>query len=105
MRYPNVVLVMRNLDMLETELAARRDVGHGIADGALRWDGKPEQVTLIETSLPNKQLRAPDEIWFEGAEGKQVHGWVLKPHGWKAGENKKWPAVLLIHGGVYTLRD
>jgi len=105
MRYPNVVILLRNLDVLETELAARRDVEHGIADGVLTWDGRPEQVTFMGVPLPNKQLRAPDDMWFEGAEAKQVHGWVLKPYGWKAGEKKKWPAVLLIHGGVYALRD
>ena len=41
------------------------------------------------------------DFWFEGAEGKKVHGWTLKPPGFKAGEGeeKKWPVLLLIHGG------
>ena len=29
-----------------------------------------------------------------------MHGFVVKPYGWKEGEKKKWPGVLLIHGGM-----
>jgi dipeptidyl aminopeptidase/acylaminoacyl peptidase len=45
-------------------------------------------------------LNEYEEIWFEGAEGVQIHGWVVKPYGWKTGDKAKtWPALLLIHGG------
>jgi dipeptidyl aminopeptidase/acylaminoacyl peptidase len=59
-----------------------------------------------EIAEQGKVLDKGEEFWVEGAEpGRQVHSWVLKPKGWKeAKENgermtKRWPAVLLIHGG------
>jgi len=51
-------------------------------------------------------LRSPEDFYFEGAEGKQVHGFVVKPHGWKEGdEKKKWPGLLFIHGGPQGVWD
>ncbi|KII90539.1 hypothetical protein PLICRDRAFT_106263 [Plicaturopsis crispa FD-325 SS-3] len=59
-----------------------------------------EQVTkLTEAALKEKALAAGEDIWFKGAGGRDVQGWVLKPKGWVAGETAKWPVVLLIHGG------
>nr|XP_031862413.1 uncharacterized protein CI109_001910 [Kwoniella shandongensis]KAA5529485.1 hypothetical protein CI109_001910 [Kwoniella shandongensis] len=40
-----------------------------------------------------------EELWFEGAEGKDVMAWVVKPRGWKEGQEKVWPLAFLIHGG------
>jgi dipeptidyl aminopeptidase/acylaminoacyl peptidase len=34
---------------------------------------------------------------FKGADGDEVHGWVMKPPGFEPG--KKYPVVFLIHGG------
>jgi dipeptidyl aminopeptidase/acylaminoacyl peptidase len=42
-------------------------------------------------------MGAPEEFWFEGADGDQVHGWLLKPVGFK--EGSKYPVAYLIHGG------
>jgi len=50
--------------------------------------------------LKHKGLSEGEEIWFTGALDKKVQGWILKPKGWKEGEKKKWPVLLLIHGGV-----
>lgn len=54
---------------------------------------------FTETDLKDKFLDSGEEFWFEGAEGNTVQGWAIKPKGFKAGEKKKWPVVLLIHGG------
>lgn len=65
-------------------------------------DAKPvvEQLTRFAASgLKEKNLDAGSDFWFEGAEGKKVHGWILKPPGFKEGEEKKWPILLMIHGG------
>jgi dipeptidyl aminopeptidase/acylaminoacyl peptidase len=43
------------------------------------------------------ELPAPEEIWFKGANGDRVHGWLLKPAGYQAGQ--RYPLVYLIHGG------
>jgi dipeptidyl aminopeptidase/acylaminoacyl peptidase len=42
-------------------------------------------------------LNPVEDFWFTGAAGARVQGFVLKPPGWQAG--KKYPAILLIHGG------
>ena len=64
------------------------------------FTGQVEQITrFTENSLKGKDLSAGEEFWFKGADDKNVQGWVLKPKGWKAGEKKKWPVALLIHGG------
>jgi dipeptidyl aminopeptidase/acylaminoacyl peptidase len=78
---PNDVFIMRGLDQSSE-------------------NPKVEQVTrFTEVDLKEKQLAPGEEVWFEGAEGKHVQGWVLKPKGFQEGEKKKWPVVLLIHGG------
>jgi dipeptidyl aminopeptidase/acylaminoacyl peptidase len=38
-----------------------------------------------------------EDFWFTGAAGAKVQGFVVKPPNWKPG--KKYPAILLIHGG------
>ena len=68
----------------------------------LNESGKPavDQLTkLAAAGLKGKSLDTGEDIWFEGAEGKQVHGWAIKPPGFKKGDQKKWPILLLIHGG------
>ena len=59
-----------------------------------------EQLTrLADPALAGKRLDAGADFWFTGAEGRRVHGWTLKPPGFKEGEARKWPVLLLIHGG------
>lgn len=93
LRGPNDVYIIRGLHELEADLAK--------AEGDFKWKGTPEQVTsFTEKALVGKTLRSPEDFYFEGAEGKQVHGYVIKPHGWKEGDEKKWPGLLFIHGGT-----
>jgi dipeptidyl aminopeptidase/acylaminoacyl peptidase len=42
-------------------------------------------------------LRPAEDFAFVGAAGDSVHGFIVRPPGFKAGE--KYPVVLLIHGG------
>lgn len=86
---PNDVFVMRGLNSLDL-----------LSESRHTFQGSVEQLTrFTEDELRSKNLQKAEEFWFEGAEGKQVQGWYLKPLGFKEGEEKKWPAVLLIHGG------
>jgi dipeptidyl aminopeptidase/acylaminoacyl peptidase len=90
------VFIIRGLHELEADLTK--------ANSDFEWKGAPEQVTsFAEKTLDGKTLRSPEDFYFEGAEGKKVHGYVVKPHGWKEGEEKKWPGLLLIHGGKSVL--
>jgi len=57
------------------------------------------QITrFTEEELKEKTMIAGEEFWFKGAT-RDVQGWILKPQGFKEGDKKKWPAILLIHGG------
>ncbi len=51
----------------------------------------------------NKELtdtvdfRPAEQIWIEGADGKQIHVFIVKPHNFDPG--KKYPLVINVHGG------
>lgn len=80
---PNDVFVIRGLS--ETEIDASKI--------------KVDQLTnFTEDALSGKGLDAGEDFWFDGAEHK-IQGWIVKPPGFKKGEQKKYPIVLLIHGG------
>ena len=67
---------------------------------AMRPDGVADarQLTHENDDLVARLAVNPvEEFWFKGAGGDSVQGFVLKPPQWEAG--KKYPAVLLIHGG------
>ncbi len=69
----------------------------------LNESGKPtvDQLTKFSTEgLKGKSLDSGEDFWFEGAEGKKIHGWAIKPPGFKKGEKKQWPILLAIHGGT-----
>ena len=42
-------------------------------------------------------IRPPEEMWLDGAGGKKVHVWIVKPHGFDPA--KKYPLILNVHGG------
>jgi acylaminoacyl-peptidase len=54
-------------------------------------------VDLNEEIINNKELTIPENFKFIGAYEDAVYGWILKPINFE--ENKKYPVVLLIHGG------
>ena len=92
---PNDVFIVRDLKTLEAAILS--------GDSAALAKVKPEKVTSFsETDLKDKGLSEGEEIWFTGALNKKVQSWILKPKGWKEGEKKKWPVLLLIHGGVLS---
>ncbi len=43
------------------------------------------------------EMSKPEEFWFVGAQADRVHGWILKPVGFRPG--RKYPVAFLIHGG------
>ncbi|KAK2465265.1 hypothetical protein APHAL10511_002619 [Amanita phalloides] len=54
---------------------------------------------FTEKALKGKHLSKGEEFWFKGADNRNVQGWLLMPRGWHENDRKKWPIVLLIHGG------
>jgi len=43
------------------------------------------------------EMNPLEDFWFAGAEGAKVHGWIVKPPGFKA--SGKYPMIYLVHGG------
>ncbi len=60
--------------------------------------GAPVALTkLNEAFLASHDLRRMEEFTVTGAEGAQVHSFLLKPPDFDS--NKKYPVLFLIHGG------
>jgi dipeptidyl aminopeptidase/acylaminoacyl peptidase len=64
---------------------------------------KFEQITrFTEDDLKGKDLFPGEDIWSEGEDaGRQVQSFVFKPKGYNKADGvaKKWPVILIVHGG------
>ena len=61
-------------------------------------DGSPARVTHANDSLTAElDLHSPESIKAKGALGAEIHSLLIKPPGFQ--ESRKYPALLLIHGG------
>ena len=57
-----------------------------------------ERVTNVNAKLlAERELAEFEQFSFVGANDAKVYGYVMKPHGWKAGE--KYPLAFIVHGG------
>ncbi|WP_157150278.1 S9 family peptidase [Brachyspira sp. SAP_772] len=64
-------------------------------------NGLEKQLTFFnEDVLKEKSLSIPEKISFKTNNNFEIEGWVLKPINYD--ENKKYPAILDIHGGPKT---
>ncbi|EJD50500.1 alpha/beta-hydrolase [Auricularia subglabra TFB-10046 SS5] len=100
MRGPNNAFVLRPVSVQKLNKAFQPVTGaYELARGAA--DGYAlEQLTDFALGLlAPKKLDAGEEFWFDGAKAVKVHGWVIRPPGYAQEDKKKWPVVLLIHGG------
>lgn len=71
-------------------------------DGSLAHKVEIKRVSkFAEDELSGLYLTEPESFWFKGAKGRKVQGWIVRPPGAepKNTKGKKWPVVLLIHGG------
>ena len=61
-----------------------------------------KQLTSVNADvLAGKKLGQTEEIWFTGADGWKIQGWVVKPPNFDA--SKKYPLMLTIHGGPHSM--
>jgi len=64
-------------------------------------DMQTRQASLLhshnEDLLNRLDLGSIEEVWFKGAAGNDLQGWILKPPDFDP--NKKYPSILEIHGG------
>jgi len=60
--------------------------------------GYSRQLTNVNKELlQSLDLGEIEEVWFKGASGNDLQGWILKPPDFD--ETKKYPSILEIHGG------
>jgi dipeptidyl aminopeptidase/acylaminoacyl peptidase len=58
----------------------------------------PAQLTRINEDVAREvDIRPAEQIWVEGADGKKVHVFIVKPHNFDP--SKKYPLILNVHGG------
>ena len=64
-------------------------------------DMQKRQAALLHSHnrklLEKKDLGTVEEVWFKGADGNDLQGWILKPPDFDPA--KKYPSILEIHGG------
>ena len=82
---------------------------------AMSTPSKPGELYLLHVPTGAiRQLTTTNEHWtgrrnwaeiesfyFQGAKGEMVQGWLMKPAG--AGDGRKFPLVVEIHGGPHTM--
>ncbi|MHB8575695.1 MAG: alpha/beta hydrolase family protein [Dehalococcoidia bacterium] len=65
-------------------------------------DGTVQQLTHHnDVLLAEVELAQHEPLSFEGVDGWQIPGWILKPAGYQAGQ--RVPLVLSIHGGPHGM--
>ncbi len=63
--------------------------------------GTTRHLTRVNRSLLGRvDLGQMEEVWFQGPDGNDLQGWILKPPGFNPQE--KYPSILEIHGGPLT---
>ena len=59
--------------------------------------GRMQLTHENDALLATLKVYPVEDYWFKGANGDSVQGIILHPPNWSQG--KKYPVVLLIHGG------
>ncbi|HEX6134248.1 MAG TPA: S9 family peptidase [Longimicrobiales bacterium] len=68
----------------------------------IRRPGEFRQLTDVNGDvLAGRRLGAHEEIWFKGADGWDIQGWVIKPPDFDPA--RKYPLMLSIHGGPHSM--
>lgn len=60
--------------------------------------GNDRKLTHVNSELLDEiDLGGVEEVWFEGAEGNKLQGWIITPP--RFDSSKQYPSILEIHGG------
>jgi len=63
-----------------------------------RGGSNPKRVTFFNKGLVDRyDIRPAEETYVQGAGGRKMHLFVVKPHGFVPG--KRYPLIINIHGG------
>jgi dipeptidyl aminopeptidase/acylaminoacyl peptidase len=63
--------------------------------------GRRVLVDVNSDVLGNRQLAGAEEIWYPSKDGLKIQGWLMKPANFDPA--KKYPLVLWIHGGPWSM--
>jgi dipeptidyl aminopeptidase/acylaminoacyl peptidase len=81
--------------------------GHVTSPGALVSFAlaKPDAVTVLvdvnKDVLADRVIAPAEEVWATSSDGLKVQGWLMKPANFDPA--KKYPMVLWIHGGPWSM--
>ena len=65
------------------------------------WNkGKTKRLTALNPWLSDRWLSVPEEYWYDGLEGAQVQGWLMKPT--EFDKTKKHPAIVYVHCSMFS---
>jgi dipeptidyl aminopeptidase/acylaminoacyl peptidase len=68
----------------------------------LKTPSQPTKLTGVNDDLlAGKQLAKTEEIWYTSTNNTKVQGWIVKPPAFDA--SKKYPLILEIHGGPFSM--
>jgi dipeptidyl aminopeptidase/acylaminoacyl peptidase len=98
--------------VLTLDSAARDLVGAGIvtdpehpqevAKYSLKGSAQVVKLTDVNGDLTlGKQLAKTEEIWYTSTNNTRVQGWIVKPPAFDP--SKKYPLILEIHGGPFSM--
>ena len=85
------LLLTRTSLTMPSEIFAARSDGGGLRQITHANDG----------TLAKLELNAPENFWFDGAEGAKVQAMLIRPP--QFDPKKKYPMLVLLHGGPQTM--
>ncbi|MFO7692390.1 MAG: S9 family peptidase [Vicinamibacterales bacterium] len=77
--------------------------GHVAAFDIAHPSAMKKLVDVNADVLDGRSLGQVEEMWFQSKDGLKVQGWLVKPVDFQPG--KKYPMVLWIHGGPWSMYD
>ena len=72
-------------------------------DGARDASAWKTLVDVNEDVMAGVKLGDMEELWYTAPDGLKVQGWLIKPANFEPG--RKYPMVLWIHGGPWSMYD
>jgi dipeptidyl aminopeptidase/acylaminoacyl peptidase len=87
----------KTLLLTRTNLTSPSEIFLSASDGS----GLRQVTHTNEALLAKLEMNAPENFWFEGAEGTRVQAMLIRPPQFEA--KKKYPLLVLLHGGPQTM--
>jgi dipeptidyl aminopeptidase/acylaminoacyl peptidase len=89
-------------DLVAAGTSADFDHPQDIVRYSLKQPGQIATLTDVNGDvLAGKQLAKIEEVWYTSTGNTKVQGWIVKPPAFDA--SKKYPLILEIHGGPFSM--